>query len=166
MGCLGVRLLHPYSRLLTIPCGYICGQVLRGAGQMCMQRCGCMPLGPSLPLFSLSGPGLASEEPPWLLLLLLRIGLHCGGHLWMGVGGGPQAGDEDVACVLSLASLWEAQLADSSLAELRAEGRSCLRSFREVLCYCRVGGWERKGLRSQRAPSLATSVQTSLSILG
>lgn len=91
MGCLGVRLLHPYSRLLTIPCGYICGQVLRGAGQMCMQRCGCMPLGPSLPLFSLSGPSLASQEPPWLLLLLLRIGLHCGGHLWMGVGGGPQA---------------------------------------------------------------------------
>lgn len=79
----------------------------------------------------------------------------------------PRAGDEDVACVLSLASLWEAQLADSSLAELRAEGRSCLQSFREVLCYCRVGGWERKGLRSQWGPpSLATSVQPSLSILG
>lgn len=62
----------------------------------------------------------------------------------------PRAGDEDVACVLSLASLWEAQLADSSLAELRAEGRSCLQSFREVLYSCRVGGWERKGLRSQR----------------
>lgn len=66
--------------------------------------------------------------------------------------GQPQAGDEDVACVLSLASLWEAQLADSSPAESRAEGRSCLQSFREVLYYCRVGGWEGKGHRSQGLP--------------
>lgn len=112
-----------------------------------MDRCGCMPLGLSLPLSCLSGLGLASQELPWLLLPL-STGLHGGGRLWMGVGvlRQPQAGDEDVACVLALASPWEAQLADSSLAELRAEQKGaavCRASGRCCVTVAWEGGRER-----------------------
>lgn len=46
--------------------------------------------------------------------------------------------------------LWEARLADSS--ELRAKGRSCLQSFRELVCYCSGVGKETKGHGSQQPP--------------
>lgn len=52
-----------------------------------------------------------------------------------------QTGDEDVACVLSLASLWEAQLADSSLAELRAEQKGAAVCGASGRC-CVIAEWE------------------------
>lgn len=84
MGCLGVRLPPPYSRLFHV--GMSVDKSLEG-----LDRCACADVAACLwdPTYLfLASQVLAwpPQEPPWLLLLL-RIGLHCGGHLWMGVGG-------------------------------------------------------------------------------
>lgn len=49
-GCLRVRLARLCRQLSTVPCGHVCGQALRADGPSVMDRCGCTPLGISLPL--------------------------------------------------------------------------------------------------------------------
>lgn len=107
-GCLTARLARPCGQLSTFPCGRVCGQALRGDGQTVMDRRACMPLGLGLPLSwplrpwadrSVASFALAVAESwasPW------RPSLDGGG--WSS-GSLRPAGDEDVACVLSLASL-------------------------------------------------------------
>lgn len=94
-GCLRVSLAHPCRQLSTAPCGHVCGQSLRGMDKVswahvaaCFWDSAC-----------LSGASFAPAVVEYWALLR-RPSLVGGVGLRQ-----PQSGDEDVACVLSLASL-------------------------------------------------------------